>query len=197
QRAERRTQHDHEVPASTGDHDTKVHRSWLSSTVMLFRLERISNVIVAAIFGILTANFGSGLVHLGADTWGSIDLDIVGKNFLRPFRKHHIDPMCPLCAMTLSKLMETHLWSHCLFSVWNFFKKTNAEIQQYYVISAYLFLFSIVIAMTNQIHEWSHAYWRLSKWVLFFLKHHIILQRHYHRIHSITPHDKYFCISTG
>uniref|UniRef100_A0A182V6Z5 Uncharacterized protein n=1 Tax=Anopheles merus TaxID=30066 RepID=A0A182V6Z5_ANOME len=36
-----------------------------------------SNVVVAAIFGILTANFGSELVHLGADTWGSVDLPIV------------------------------------------------------------------------------------------------------------------------
>uniref|UniRef100_A0A8W7P708 Lipid desaturase domain-containing protein n=1 Tax=Anopheles coluzzii TaxID=1518534 RepID=A0A8W7P708_ANOCL len=80
----------------------------------------------AAIFGILTANFGSGPVHWGADSWGSIDLPIVGK-----------------------------------------------------------------------IHKWSHAYWRLLKWILFLHNHHIILPRHHHRIHYVTPHETYFCITTG
>lgn len=46
-----------------------------------FRLERISVVIAAAFCGIITADFGSGLVHWAADTWGSVDLPILGKVF--------------------------------------------------------------------------------------------------------------------
>ena len=58
-----------------------------------FCLELFSNVVEAAIFGILTANFGSGLVHWGADSWGSIDLPIVGK-----VGRDWIEEYCMLCS---------------------------------------------------------------------------------------------------
>lgn len=44
-----------------------------------FRVERLSAVIFSAVCGILTADFGSGIVHWGADTWGSIELPMIGK----------------------------------------------------------------------------------------------------------------------
>ncbi|KAL9708170.1 hypothetical protein quinque_011688 [Culex quinquefasciatus] len=164
-----------------------------------FRIERISKVLVAAMFGILTADFGSGLVHWGADTWGSVELPIVGKNFLRPFREHHIDPT----SITRHDFIETNGDNFMVALpllgklAWNFFTRTNAEIQQEYALSAYLFLCSIFIAMTNQIHKWSHTYWGLPRWVLFLQNHHIILPRRHHRIHHVAPHETYFCITTG
>lgn len=56
-----------------------------------FRMERLSAVIFSAVCGILTADFGSGLVHWAADTWGSIELPIIGKvNVRDPRNKNQI-----------------------------------------------------------------------------------------------------------
>lgn len=43
------------------------------------QLEKLSTIIAAACCGIITADFGSGFVHWAADTWGSIELPIIGK----------------------------------------------------------------------------------------------------------------------
>lgn len=80
---------------------------------------------------------------------------------------------------------------------WNFLARSNADIQQDFAFSAYLFLCSIFVALTNQIHKWSHTYWGLPKWVLFLQNNHIILPRRHHRIHHVAPHETYFCITTG
>lgn len=98
-----------------------------------FRIERISKVLVAAMFGILTADFGSGLVHWGADTWGSVELPIVGKvspNVSFCFKllkfKFSFRIFCgpsgsttsirrPSRGTTLSRRMGTTLWWRCLF----------------------------------------------------------------------------------
>ena len=42
-------------------------------------MDNLSTVLLAALGGIITADFASGFVHWGADTWGSVDLPIIGK----------------------------------------------------------------------------------------------------------------------
>lgn len=48
-----------------------------------FRLEKWGTFVVAGLCGILTADFGSGMVHWAADTWFSVELPILGKVCIR------------------------------------------------------------------------------------------------------------------
>uniref|UniRef100_A0A1B0FN61 Lipid desaturase domain-containing protein n=1 Tax=Glossina morsitans morsitans TaxID=37546 RepID=A0A1B0FN61_GLOMM len=163
------------------------------------RFDRICVTFVSAFFGIITADFGSGLVHWAADTWGSIDLPILGKHFLRPFREHHLDPT----SITRHDFIETNGDNFMVsipmlgYLAYNFNTKSYSDIQQDFGWISYLFLLSIFVAMTNQIHKWSHTYWGLPKWVLLLQSYHVILPRKHHRIHHVAPHETYFCITTG
>jgi len=47
----------------------------------------MAKLSVVVVMGIISADFLSGLVHWAADTWGSVDLWIVGKVGVT---RHHI-----------------------------------------------------------------------------------------------------------
>lgn len=47
--------------------------------IYYIRLENLSTIVIAAICGIVLADFTAGFVHWVADTWGSTDLPLIGK----------------------------------------------------------------------------------------------------------------------
>lgn len=103
-----------------------------------------------------------------ADTWGSVELFILGKAFIRPFREHHIDPT----AITRHDFIETNgdnfmvIIPGLIYLFYHFHYDDNSNIIKYYNFSCYIYLLSIFIAMTNQvcivnifyviIHQYNH-----------------------------------------
>jgi len=162
-------------------------------------IKNIPTIAMAAVLGIISADFASGLVHWLADTWGSIDLPIIGKNFLRPFREHHIDPT----SITRHDFIETNGDNFMVtipflsLMLYRLLTDTEAQLQRHFSFLCFIFLFAIFVALTNQIHKWSHTYFGLPSWVVWLQEHHIILPRRHHRYHHVAPHETYYCITTG
>lgn len=153
-------------------------------------------VPLALFIGILAADFVSGFVHWGFDSWGSLDTPVVGKLAIRTFREHHVDAK----AITRHDFVETNghnlgLSSVCSTAgVWVLgaegasFKSTFAGMC--------LCAMAIFVGMTSQIHKWSHQA-RPSAPVRFLQRLHLILTPEHHDVHHTAPYDKNYCITVG
>ena len=168
--------------------------------IVNFQPQFVVALLIGIFAGMLTADFSSGVLHWACDSWGSVDLPIIGNNFLRFFREHHIDPT----AILRHDFIETNgdnfmvaiiplAWMTYKFIISNGDTLWPLEYAWY----GYLVLFSLSVSMTNQIHKWSHTYIGLPKWVRFLQDYHFILPRPHHKHHHISPHETYFCITTG
>ncbi|KAI8427788.1 hypothetical protein MSG28_002196 [Choristoneura fumiferana] len=121
------------------------------------------------------------------------------QNFLRPFREHHIDPT----SITRHDFVETNGDNFAITIpvlgriVWQLLTYDNASIEKEFNWIAYWYLCCIFVAMTNQIHKWSHTYFGLPAWVVALQEWRVVLPRRHHRIHHVAPHETYFCITTG
>lgn len=143
--------------------------------------------------GFLFADFSSGVVHWFADTWGSPDLPLIGKAFLRPFREHHVDQK----AITRHDWVETN-GNNCLIcvppAVGALFIPLDSTWSVFLV--AFLVWTMVWVMATNQFHKWAHVE-RPAPAVAFLQRWHLVLPPAHHAIHHSAPYTSNYCITTG
>jgi ubiquitin-conjugating enzyme E2 variant len=150
--------------------------------------------LVAAIAaGAYLADFGSGLVHWIADTWGSEALPLVGRRLLRPFRIHHQNPRDFLRRDFIDCNGDVAMITCPIFmSTW--LVPSASELGQ--LASVFLVAFAATALPTNQVHQWAHQ--ASPPWLVAWLqKAGVILNRAQHARHHTPPYVANYCIATG
>ncbi len=78
-------------------------------------------------------------------------MPFIGRNFLRPFREHHIDPT----SITRHDFIETNgdnfavTVPYLLFMAYKFTYFNDTDIRRLYNFEVYMFLLAIFVSMTN------------------------------------------------
>ncbi|KAL6041130.1 Ubiquitin-conjugating enzyme-like protein [Balamuthia mandrillaris] len=149
----------------------------------------------------LISDFGSGLLHWGSDTWGSLDTPLFGTSLIRSFREHHVDPM----AITRHSFAETNgIALLAAVPVLLFFSLvegplSNPSGQLLDLRFSFLSLVaagSFLLPFTNQFHKWAHTH--RPPWLVRQLQnYHLILRPQCHQRHHFSPYDRDYCITTG
>jgi ubiquitin-conjugating enzyme E2 variant len=144
-------------------------------------------VPLAALLGILAADFTSGFVHWMFDTWGSVDTPVVGKLAIRTFRHHHVDDKAIGHNFSLS--FPVALVGLC------FVAPRAASLSDVFIGMSCL---SLVVfnAATSQIHKWSHTD-EPPRFVQLLQRTRLILSPEHHAVHHVAPHTRNYCITVG
>lgn len=151
---------------------------------------------LAALIGLLLADFLSGFVHWLFDTWGAVDTPVFGKLAIRTFRHHHADQK----AITRHDFVETNGHNFGLGSVLAapaLFVVGTQEATSFSVFCATALAFgTFFTAMTSQIHKWAHMD-RPPRVVAFLQRVRLVLSPAHHSRHHAPPYARNYCITVG
>jgi plasmanylethanolamine desaturase len=138
--------------------------------------------------GLCLADFGSGLVHWSADTYGSPTMPIFG-GFVRTFREHHRDQV----DITRHDFVETN-GDASIFTL-------PVHITLLCIVQDSFGLFCLFglfggSYFNSQIHKWAHSAER--PWLVRQLQRaRLLLSPTHHSRHHSGPHLSHYCITNG
>ena len=150
-------------------------------------------VPLAALVGIATADFASGLIHWAADTWGEDDLPIVGQRLLVPFRVHHVNPDDFL----RRRFIDTN--GDVAFVAVPFLlalARVPLDVAWGSAAAVFGLGFCGIGMLTNQIHQWAHMP-SPPRAVRLLQDTGLLLGRTEHALHHRRPYIASYCITTG
>lgn len=147
------------------------------------------------IVGLLITDLISGLVHWAFDTWGSLDTPLIGTNFIRSFREHHLDP----AAMTRHDFIEVSSDSCILplplLAILALINPHPTTIFFKLVLSTTITT-CFFVTFINQCHKWAHL--RNNHPILRWMQQNrLILNPQEHNVHHTRPYDDYYCTFNG
>jgi ubiquitin-conjugating enzyme E2 variant len=151
---------------------------------------------LAALVGLLVADFLSGFVHWAFDTWGSVDTPFFGKLAIRTFRHHHVDEK----AITRHDFIETNGHNFGLAFMFSasglvYLDAATASLLDVFAGMALAFT-SFFVSMTSQIHKWAHMD-RAPRIVQVMQRARLVLSPSHHAGHHAAPYNKNYCITVG
>ena len=82
-------------------------------------------------------------------------MPFIGRNFLRPFREHHIDPT----SITRHDFIETNgdnfavTVPYLFYMAYKFTHWNDVDIRRVYNFEVYMFLLAMFVSMTNQVNS--------------------------------------------
>lgn len=152
-------------------------------------------IAVACLLGYVGADFVSGLIHWLFDRYGSVDTPVFGKNFVRPFREHHIDEK----GITRHDFIETN-GNNCIATSVLLVPAMLVPLQGGHPLALFLVALltsgALAVFATNQFHKWAHED-HPPAYVATMQRMGLILGARHHSIHHTPPYDRYYCITTG
>ena len=143
--------------------------------------------------GMVTADFLSGVVHWGADTWGSDTMPVFGERLLRPFRVHHINP-------------ADFLTRHWIDTNGDVATIVSAVLAMAFLVpldgisgrASVTFILAVAATTlpTNQVHQWAHMV-SPPRIVRVMQRCGLLLSHLQHAKHHAPPHVSNYCIALG
>lgn len=147
----------------------------------------------ALVAGVVAADFGSGIVHWAADTWGRDDLPVIGHRLLVPFRVHHVNPDDLLRRRFVDTNGDVAFIAVLVLPGLFFVPLATAWGQ---ATAVFGFAFCGIGMMTNQIHQWAHM--PAPPAIVGWLQEcGLLLGRSEHAAHHNRPYTAHYCITTG